>query len=93
MPCKEESFRKEEPVSLLEYLKSDYLRGIGKFMGLKQITTNNKREEFILLEYKDGDRLYLPIEETIFIQKYIGRERPTLSKLGGKSWQKTNKRV
>ena len=83
--------------------KGDYVvhtdYGIGIFRGLKPITVYGKEQECLEIEYRDGDRLYVPIDKMDRVQKYSSREgvRPIISKLGSADWQKlkarTKKRV
>ena len=69
--------------------------GIGQYQGLIKLGHNGVENDFILLSYKDGDRLYLPVERMDMIQKYMGVEgfTPTLDKMGGKSWEKVKEKV
>jgi transcription-repair coupling factor (superfamily II helicase) len=73
--------------------------GIGEFVGIKRVTVENHQVDCLLLQYKDRDRLTLPVSDLQKIQKYNAKEgtSPTLSKLGGKAWeqlkQKTKKSV
>ena len=69
--------------------------GIGKYAGICTLNKNGLRKDYILLLYRDDDKLYIPVEKIDFISKYSssnGRE-PVLSKLGGKDWEKIKKRV
>ena len=71
--------------------------GVGRYQGLKEIQVgeNGSQGEFMLLEYADQARLYLPLERLDLVQKYRGLEgaRPQLDKLGGISWERTKARV
>ena len=69
--------------------------GIGKYAGISTLVKNGLRKDYILLLYRDDDKLYIPVEKIDFITKYSssnGRE-PVLSKLGGKDWEKIKKKV
>ncbi len=69
--------------------------GIGKFVGLAHITVNGSERETVQLEYRDGDKLYVPIDKVHRLQKYTGREgfSPQLSKLGGPDWERLKSRT
>lgn len=69
--------------------------GIGKYLGLKTITSMEKSRDYLLIEYDKGDKLYLPTDQMDRIQKYVGAGDgiPKLSKLGGKDWEKVKNRV
>ncbi|MEJ5369146.1 MAG: transcription-repair coupling factor [Bryobacteraceae bacterium] len=69
--------------------------GIGRFTGLKQIVTSGVSEDFMVVEYAGGDRLYVPLTRLDLIQKYrgAGDAAPSLDKLGGVTWARTKSRV
>jgi transcription-repair coupling factor (superfamily II helicase) len=68
--------------------------GIGRYRGLKEIKLNNRRRECLLIHYAEDDKLYVPLEEFHRVQKYVGKEgAPTLTRLGGKSWEKVKART
>ena len=92
--------RKIETVPLSswgELKKGDYVvhynEGIGKFSGMKNLKVDGQEEEFILLEYTDGDKLYVPINQISFIHKFTGNKNPTLSKLGSKNWVRVKEKI
>jgi transcription-repair coupling factor (superfamily II helicase) len=53
------------------------------------------QEEHLLLEFRDGVMLYVPISKIDLVQKYVGgsKAEPELSKLGGTAWGKKKERV
>jgi transcription-repair coupling factor (superfamily II helicase) len=69
--------------------------GIGQYQGLKEINQGDGNAEFMLLEYAEGARLYVPLTRLDLIQKYRSAEgaKPTLSHLGTQAWAKTKARV
>ncbi|MFH1102543.1 MAG: transcription-repair coupling factor, partial [Pseudomonadota bacterium] len=69
--------------------------GIGRYDGLVKLKVDGTANDFLLILYKDDDRLYLPVERMDVVRKYLGVEgmEPTLDKLGGKSWEKVKERV
>jgi transcription-repair coupling factor (superfamily II helicase) len=85
--------------SIEDFKEGDYLvhtgHGIGTFLGLKKQKIEDYEDDFIVMEYLGGDKLYVPLERINLIQKYHapGGIKPGLDKLGGKSWQKTKQRV
>ncbi|MBI5561574.1 MAG: transcription-repair coupling factor [Deltaproteobacteria bacterium] len=84
---------------LQDLVPGDYivhrLHGIGAYRGLKRLSVENVEGDFLLLEYRDGDKLYLPVWRLDLVSKYHGVEgsAPALDKLGGTGWAKTKKRV
>ncbi|MCB0410974.1 MAG: transcription-repair coupling factor, partial [Bdellovibrionales bacterium] len=70
------------------------LHGVGQYGGLKVMPIQGVNAEFIQIDYKDKDRLYLPIYRIGQIQKFSGPHNPAaLDKLGGQQWQKTKTKV
>ena len=69
--------------------------GIGLYRGLVKLTLGNEINDFLYLEYLGGDKLYLPVDRLNLVQKYMGvvDTVPPLERLGGKSWEKTKKKV
>ncbi len=69
--------------------------GIGQYDGLQKLTVERVRNEFLVIVYQGGDKLYLPVDRMGVVQKYMGVEglRPALDRLGGKSWERVKARV
>ncbi len=69
--------------------------GIGRYDGLVKLSFNGTVNDFLLLTYKDEDKLYLPVERMGLVQKYMGVDDvlPVLDKMGGKSWEKVKAKV
>ena len=70
--------------------------GIGRFLGLEMLAGTGQGEgEFLVLEYREGDRLFVPIVRLDLLQRYSGSggSVPRLDRLGGKSWEKTRSKV
>ena len=65
--------------------------GIGKYCGLKTLTKNGFKKDYLMVSYKDDDKLYIPVEKIDFISKYSAKDgvTPKLNKLGGSEWQRT----
>src|SRR6266404_169602 len=69
--------------------------GIGQFEGLRQIESDGRRGEFMLLRYAEDSRLYVPLERMDLVQTYrvVEGTQPTLDKLGGTGWNTRKTRV
>ena len=67
--------------------------GIGKFIGTTQIDSTDR--EFIVLNYKNNDKLYVPSDQIDRIQLYksFQKEDPSLDTLGSQRWIKSKNRV
>ncbi|RZD16277.1 MAG: transcription-repair coupling factor [Candidatus Acididesulfobacter guangdongensis] len=69
--------------------------GIGKFTGIKTITSGNLTADYFEIIYAGGDKVYVPSEKIYLIHKYInsGESEPELNKLGTRTWEKSKKKA
>ena len=69
--------------------------GIGRYLGIVTLTKRGLQKDYLNVEYKDGDKLYIPVEKIEYISKYSSNEgaKPRLNKLGGTEWAKQKARV
>ncbi|HSZ36912.1 MAG TPA: transcription-repair coupling factor, partial [Acidimicrobiales bacterium] len=63
--------------------------GVARFDGVTTRTMGGTTRDYLILQYRGSDRLYLPVEQIEAITPYSGGESPTLSKMGGADWQRT----
>jgi transcription-repair coupling factor (superfamily II helicase) len=68
--------------------------GIGQYEGLVKLDLEGTVNDFLLVVYRDDDRLYLPVDRMGLIQKYMGVEgmMPALDKMGGRSWERAKEK-
>ena len=69
--------------------------GVGRYVGLQAMDVAGQRGEFVVLEYLDGDRLYVPVQSLHLITRYTGAapESAPLHKLGTDQWARARKRA
>ena len=67
--------------------------GIGIYRGLTRMGEGEQETDFITLEYKDGDKLYIPVYRLNVIQKHTGGTLTSIDKLGGTKWLTLKKKV
>ena len=69
--------------------------GIGKYAGLKKITTGGVSQEAVKLLYKNNDTVFVNLNSINLIKKYSAQEgvTPSLNKLGGAEWEKIKQRT
>jgi len=85
-------------VRFKELQAGDYVvhqeHGIGRYLGLEVMDPDNPTD-CLIIEYRRGSRLYVPMYDFKKVQKYIGAggKKPTLSVLGGITWKEVKKRV
>lgn len=69
--------------------------GIGRYLGIKTVPKNGIKKDYLMIEYRGNDKLYIPVEKLEYITKYSGKEgaTPKLNKLGTNDWEKTKARA
>jgi transcription-repair coupling factor (superfamily II helicase) len=69
--------------------------GIGKFIGIEQLSVQDSKKDYLKIKYGGEDMLYIPVEQMDLIQKYVGAEGavPKVNKLSGGEWKKTKAKV
>jgi transcription-repair coupling factor (superfamily II helicase) len=84
-------FRDLEPGDYVVHVEN----GIGCYRGLKELAADGMQQEFMELEYKDADKLYVPLTRLDLVQKYRATDgaHPALDRLGGVTWARTKARV
>lgn len=79
--------------------KGDYvvhsMHGIGIYGGIITLTKNNISKDYILINYRDNDKVYIPVEKITTIYKYADKDGtpPKINKLNSTEWFKTKSRV
>ncbi|MBS0621119.1 MAG: transcription-repair coupling factor [Verrucomicrobia bacterium] len=66
--------------------------GIAKYLGVEKRPNHvGVPTEFLLLEYAEGSKLFVPAAQSHLVSRYIGIQEatPVLSQLGSPRWQKT----
>ena len=87
--------RKKSTLVFSELKVGDYIvheaHGIGRFVRVEPLSVDGSTRDYLLIEYRGGDRLYIPTDQLDRIEKYIGGGdedvAPPLSKLGGNEWE------
>lgn len=69
--------------------------GIGQFIGLHRTNLEGTQREYLTIQYKDNDVLYVPIHQADRLTRYIGPDdqNPVISRLGGTEWYQTKQKV
>ena len=69
------------------------LHGIGRFRGMVDRDLLGVHREYLVIEYAQEDRLYVPSDQVDLVSKYVGGEAPRINRLGSGDWAKTKARV
>jgi transcription-repair coupling factor (superfamily II helicase) len=85
-------------IDFTEFEPGDYVvhldHGIGRFEGLQMIPGDGGGEGLVL-EYAEGARLYVPLDQAWQVARYvgIGKTHPELSELGDGRWARTREKA
>jgi transcription-repair coupling factor (superfamily II helicase) len=67
--------------------------GVARYGGMVKRAIGGVERDYLLLEYRDGDKLYVPSDQIDAVRHYTGGDAPSLTRLGGDAWSKTKARV
>ncbi|MGY6501384.1 MAG: transcription-repair coupling factor [Acidimicrobiales bacterium] len=67
--------------------------GVARYGGMVKRAIGGVERDYLLLEYRGADKLYVPSDQIDAVRHYTGGETPSLSRLGGGDWQKTKAKV
>lgn len=98
--------KRRKTISNAEKIKSyqelnvgDYVvhvhHGVGRYLGVETLEVGDVHRDYIKIQYKGTDQLFVPVDQMEQVQKYVGSEdkTPKLYKLGGSEWKKTKAKV
>jgi transcription-repair coupling factor (superfamily II helicase) len=89
--------KQRRPTALGELQPGDTVvhshHGVGRYLGMETREVAGFVREYLVIEYADGDRLFVPSDTTDSLQRYIGSDEPHLSRLGTADWERTKARV
>ncbi|MGV3275579.1 transcription-repair coupling factor [Staphylococcus sp. 11261D007BR] len=98
--------KRRKAISNAEKIKSyqelnvgDYVvhvhHGVGRYLGVETLEVGDVHRDYIKIQYKGTDQLFVPVDQMEQVQKYVGSEdkTPKLYKLGGSEWKKTKAKV
>ncbi|MDP6297974.1 MAG: transcription-repair coupling factor [Acidimicrobiales bacterium] len=63
--------------------------GIAQYQGIVKRTLVGNERDYLLLEYRRGDKLYVPTDQIQQVSQYTGGSIPSLSRMGGSDWTRT----
>ena len=93
-------FSSEAPLNnFVDIQRGDYVvhnnHGIGRFLGIREFDVDDQKRQHLIIEYKGGDKLFVPRHDVHLVQKYVSfTKRPAkLNRLGSKEWLATRRTV
>ncbi|MDP3063255.1 MAG: transcription-repair coupling factor, partial [Chloroflexota bacterium] len=69
--------------------------GVARFAGTTHMGGQDGQREYLVLEYAEGDKIYVPTDHLDRVSPYVAPsdQAPTLTRLGGGDWARTKERV
>ena len=67
--------------------------GVARFAGMVERSMGGAARDYLLLEYRGDDKLYVPSEQIDSIRLYSGGETPSLNRMGGADFARTKAKV
>jgi len=67
--------------------------GIGMCEAIKSLNLDGKMRDYLIIAYREGGKLYLPVENMDRLSKYVAGDAPKLSKIGGDDFAKVKQKV
>jgi len=67
--------------------------GVARYGGMVTRAISGVERDFLLLEYRGNDKLYVPSDQIDTVRQYTGGDSPSLSRMGGADWQKAKGKV
>ena len=93
------AFKQGKKVVFADLNVGDYIvhsvHGIGRYMGIKTLTVDNVKQDYIMLNYRDDAVLYIKTNQLDSIRKYMtsSDNPPKLNKMGSKEFANTKAKV
>ncbi|MBU1137725.1 MAG: transcription-repair coupling factor, partial [Proteobacteria bacterium] len=88
-----------DPIRFAELHHDDVVvhrdHGLGRYQGISTLELQGVVNDYMLIEYRDGDKLYLPVDRLNLITRYEGLSdrEPRVDKLGSQAWRSTKAKV
>ena len=67
--------------------------GVARFAGMTKRAIGGVERDYLLLEYRGDDKLYVPTDQIDVVRHYTGGDAPSVSRMGGADWARTKQRV
>jgi transcription-repair coupling factor (superfamily II helicase) len=88
--------RRTDPVAE-ELGPGDYavhrIHGVGNYVGITHRAVAGAERDYMVLEYAQGDRLFVPTDQVGMVAKYVGGETPRIHRMGTSDWARAKTRV
>jgi transcription-repair coupling factor (superfamily II helicase) len=69
------------------------IHGVGRYAGITHRALAGSERDYLILEYAQGDKLFVPSDQVGMVARYVGGDAPRLHRLGGSDWTRATAKV
>jgi transcription-repair coupling factor (superfamily II helicase) len=69
------------------------IHGVGRYVGITHRELAGAERDYLILEYAEGDRLFVPSDQVGMVARYVGGDHPRLHRMGGSDWARATAKV
>ncbi len=69
------------------------VHGVARYSGMVQRAIGGTARDYLLLEYRGDDKLYVPTDQVHTVRRYTGTDSPSLNRMGGADFEKAKAKV
>jgi transcription-repair coupling factor (superfamily II helicase) len=69
------------------------IHGVGRYTGITHRALAGSERDYLILEYAESDKLFVPSDQVGMVAKYLGGDAPRLHRLGGSDWARATGKV
>ena len=69
------------------------IHGVGRYTGITHRALAGAERDYLILEYAEGDKLFVPSDQVGMVARYLGGDAPRLHRLGGSDWARATAKV
>ncbi|MGZ4155311.1 MAG: transcription-repair coupling factor, partial [Actinomycetota bacterium] len=69
------------------------IHGVGRYAGITHRELAGAERDYLILEYAEGDKLFVPSDQVGMVARYLGGDAPRLHRLGGSDWARATTKV
>src|SRR5205085_339279 len=69
------------------------IHGVSRYTGITHRALAGSERDYLILEYAEGDKLYVPSDQVGMVARYLGGDAPRLHRMGGTDWARATGKV
>jgi transcription-repair coupling factor (superfamily II helicase) len=69
------------------------IHGVGRYAGITHRELAGAERDYLVLEFSQGDKLFVPSDQVGMVARYVGGDAPRLHRMGGSDWARATAKV